>query len=295
MIGAWLGAAAVGLSLGLLGSGGAILTVPILVYFVGHDEKSAIAESLAIVGAIALLGAARAFRAKSVDVRSALLLALPGILGTAVGTRVSMLIPGAVQLSMLALLMGVAAVLMFRAGARPSQPISSPEPHAGPLRTSVWVVLAQGVALGLVTGLVGVGGGFLIVPMLVIVRGLPMHRAVGTSLAVIAINSMSGFLQVMMLQGFDSASATSNGVAAGGAVAILVVDWHTIAVFAAIGCAGSIAGNALGGRIPAAALRRAFAVLLLLMAGFILVRSGPRIWNRPALSVLQWSVRAPLQ
>lgn len=295
MIGAWLGAAAVGLSLGLLGSGGAILTVPILVYFVGHDEKSAIAESLAIVGAIALLGAARAFRAKSVDVRSALLLALPGILGTAVGTRVSMLIPGAVQLSMLALLMGVAAVLMFRAGARPSQPISSPEPHAGPLRTSVWVVLAQGVALGLVTGLVGVGGGFLIVPMLVIVRGLPMHRAVGTSLAVIAINSMSGFLQVMMLQGFDSASATSNGVAADGAVAILVVDWHTIAVFAAIGCAGSIAGNALGGRIPAAALRRAFAVLLLLMAGFILVRSGPRIWNRPALSVLQWSVRAPLQ
>ncbi len=282
-----------GLSLGLLGSGGAILTVPILVYLVGHDEKSAIAESLAIVGAIALLGAARAFRAKSVDVRSALLLALPGILGTAVGTRVSMWIPGSVQLAMLALLMGVAAVLMFRAGAGPTKSMSPQKQNIGPPRTSVWVVLAQGVALGLVTGLVGVGGGFLIVPMLVIVRGLPMHRAVGTSLAVIAINSMSGFLQVMMLQGFDSASASSDGVSAGGTVATIVVDWHTVAVFAAIGCAGSIAGNALGGRIPAVALRRAFAVFLLLMAGFILVRSGPRIWNRPALSILQWSVREP--
>lgn len=271
---AWLGAAAVGLSLGLLGSGGAILTVPILVYVVGHGEKSAIAESLAIVGAIACLGAVRAARAHAVDVRSALLLALPGIIGTAAGTRVSMGISGALQLALLALLMCVAAVLMFRGeGARVQ---AAPDEQAakdhggGP----VWIVLLQGLALGFITGLVGIGGGFLIVPMLVLIRRLPMHRAVGTSLAVITINSVSGFLQILLFKGVASDGASTDRVAAGTGTEMIILDWQTIGVFAVIGCIASIVGNALGSRIPAVALRRVFAAVLLLMAGFILTRSA---------------------
>ena len=271
---AWLGAAAVGLSLGLLGSGGAILTVPILVYVVGHGEKSAIAESLAIVGVIACLGAVRAARAHAVDVRSALLLALPGILGTFAATRLSMLITGEMQLVLLALLMCVAAVLMFRGeGARVQ---AAPDEQAakdhggGP----VWIVLLQGLALGFITGLVGIGGGFLIVPMLVLIRRLPMHRAVGTSLAVITINSVSGFLQILLFKGVASDGASTDRVAAGTGTEMIILDWQTIGVFAVIGCIASIVGNALGSRIPAVALRRVFAAVLLLMAGFILTRSA---------------------
>jgi len=273
LIWAWIGAAAVGLSLGLLGSGGAILTVPILVYVVGHDKKSAIAESLAIVGAIACLGAIRAARAHAVDVRSALLLALPGIIGTAAGTRVSMGISGALQLALLALLMCVAAVLMFRGGAAPTQQASDDGATVGRGIGSAWIVLLQGLALGFITGLVGIGGGFLIVPMLVLVRRLPMHRAVGTSLAVITINSISGFLQITAMSSAGADAASTRPIAAGTVVEAITLDWHTIGVFSVIGCIASIAGNAIGGRIPAVALRRVFAACLLLMAAFILLRS----------------------
>lgn len=197
MIWAWLGAAAVGLSLGLLGSGGAILTTPILVYLVGHDEKGAIAESLAIVAAIAVFGVARAAPQGRVDFRSAMLLAVPGILGTSIGAQVAAFLTGTVQLSLLAALMLTAAALMFRggrvngsaavdgigAGGDACVTTARSVPAGG---SSLWVVGMQGVGLGLATGLVGVGGGFLIVPVLVLLRKLPMPTAVGTSLAIIA-------------------------------------------------------------------------------------------------------------
>lgn len=273
MIWAWIGAAAVGLSLGLLGSGGAILTVPILVYLVGHSEKSAIAESLAIVGTIACLGALRAARAHAIDVRSALLLALPGIIGTTAGTRLSLWIKGEMQLVLLALLMCVAAVLMFRDGGAQVLRASDERAAKDQVEGPAWVVLLQGLALGVITGLVGVGGGFLIVPVLVLLRRLPMHRAVGTSLAVITINSVSGFLQVITLEGIAAGSASKGRADAGPATEMITLDWHTIGAFSVIGCIASIGGYALGGRIPAVPLRRAFAVVLLLVAGIILLRS----------------------
>lgn len=191
MIWAWMGAVAVGLSLGLLGSGGAILTVPILVYLVGHDEKSAIAESLAIVGAIATVGVARSALQRRVDFASAALLALPGILGAAAGAHAAQFIPGAVQLVLLAVLMLTAAVLMFKSRSRSAAtPDDSPPAHAA--RGPLWIIAVQGLGLGFATGLVGVGGGFLIVPVLVLLRRLPMPLAIGTSLAIIAVNSTTG-------------------------------------------------------------------------------------------------------
>lgn len=258
MIWAWLGATAVGLSLGLLGSGGAILTVPILVYLVHHDEKQAIAESFVIVGAIALVGAVRAARARRIDLRSALLLAIPGILGTVVGVHVSQWIPGAVQLLVLAGLMITAAALMFR------KPPAAPTTRDGatervqPTPGATALLVAQGVGLGFTTGFVGVGGGFLIVPVLVLLRKIPMQIAVGTSLAIIAINSSTGCVKTLV----------SGGPA---------LDWNVVGLFALLGVAGSLVGGALAGRMPQHALRRTFAVFLVAMACFIAWRQLPRV------------------
>jgi uncharacterized membrane protein YfcA len=268
MIWAWIGAAAVGLSLGLLGSGGAILTVPILVYLVGHDEKSAIAESLAIVGAIAVAGVIRAAMQKRVDFRSAALLALPGIVGTYAGAHAAKFIPGAVQLVLLAALMLTAATLMFRSRPAPTASLAeSLPPPAAPARGPLWIIALQGIGLGLATGLVGVGGGFLIVPVLVLLRKLPMPIAIGTSLAIIAVNSTTGFLKYLSMLGDRTGPG---GVA-------LHVDWNIIGVFIAIGIAGSLIGNALAGRINQNTLKRIFAVFLVVMAGYILVRQAPRV------------------
>lgn len=262
MFWAWIGAAAVGLSLGLLGSGGAILTVPILVYLVGHDEKSAIAESLAIVGAIAAAGVVRAARQKRVDFRSAALLAFPGIAGSYAGAHLAVHIPGSVQLVLLGLLMLTASALMIRGGPRTAA-TASIEPHEGDGWFKLTLAALQGVGLGLVTGLVGVGGGFLIVPVLVFVRRLAMPTAVGTSLAIIAVNSATGFLKYLSQAGSGQLE--------------LNLDWSIIATFASIGIAGSLVGNYLGGRLNQKTLKRVFAVFLIVMAGYILVRQAPRV------------------
>jgi hypothetical protein len=270
MIWAWLGAAAVGVSLGLLGSGGAILTVPILVYLVGHGEKSAIAESLAIVGGIAVVGVLRAAMQRRIDWTSALLLAVPGIAGTAAGAHVARWIPGSVQLLLLAGLMITAATLMFRkprhsdADDAPSCAIR-PGEHA-PARGAA-IIGAQGVALGFATGLVGVGGGFLIVPVLALVRRVPMQTAIGTSLTIIMVNSATGLLKYA---GDDA----------------ITIDWRLVGIFIGLGAAGSLLGNALAGRIYQDTLRRVFAVFLVVMAAYIGWRQAPRAFP-------QWFGSAP--
>ncbi|MFN7019975.1 MAG: sulfite exporter TauE/SafE family protein [Phycisphaerales bacterium] len=270
LIWAWLGAAAVGLSLGLLGSGGAILTVPILVYLVGHDEKSAIAESLAIVGAIALVGAARAAGQGRVDFRSAALLAIPGVLGTYLGASAARFIPGSVQLLLLAVLMLTASGLMFRGEkTNPGKNVeNAPDQTGRSGLVATGLVAAQGVGLGVVTGLVGVGGGFLIVPVLVLLRRVPMPTAIGTSLAIIAVNSTSGLLKYMwVLDGMAKLGSSTPRV-----------NWSIVLVFSAVGIAGSLVGNLLSGRIDPRTLKRMFAFFLVVMAGYIVVRQAPHVF-----------------
>ncbi len=279
MILAWLGALLVGLSLGLLGSGGAILTVPILVYLVGHDEKSAIVESLAIVGAIAVAGAIRAASQKRLDVRSAALLAFPGIAGTLAGAQVARHLSGALQLLLLAGLMIAAAIMMFRKdttaapvestihdGVEPA-PITPNPWSVSRTARSVLLVAVQGVGLGFATGLVGVGGGFLIVPVLVLLRKLPMPVAVGTSLAIISVNCVAGFLKYWSVVVGSAAPSHAE----------FRIDWGIIGAFAALGIAGSLAGNTLAGRIPQIILKRMFAAFLVVMAAYIFARQFPRL------------------
>jgi len=247
----WIGAAIVGLALGLLGSGGSTLTVPILVYVVGQQEKVAIAGSLAIVGSVALAGGLLALVRRRVDLRSVFWFGLPGMAGTALGAELARHVSGSLQLAVFALFMLVAAALMWRGG------VASDRPR----RRSAWKVALDGFGVGIATGFVGIGGGFLIVPALVLVGGLPMSLAVGTSLLLIAMNAFVGFWRYLP-------TLAELGLA---------LDRTVLITFIAVGALTSLAGNHFGARLPQRRLRRLFSVTLLGLGIFVLVRSLARL------------------
>ncbi|WP_027893385.1 sulfite exporter TauE/SafE family protein [Calidithermus chliarophilus] len=252
MLLAWAGAVLVGIALGMLGSGGSILTVPILVYLVGEPEKLAVAESLAVVGLIALVGALPYGLRRQIDWASVVWFGLPGMAGTYLGAYFSQWVPGVWQLGLFALVMLLAAYFMFRPQKLPGQP--------RPRERSPLKIVLEGLGVGVLTGLVGVGGGFLIVPALVLLGGLPMHLAVGTSLLVVALKSGAGFykyLHLLPAQGYS-------------------VHWDVVLLFAALGVAGSFLGGRIAAGIPQLGLRRGFAGFLVLMGAFILWQSLPR-------------------
>lgn len=238
-----LGAAIIGLSLGLLGSGGSILTVPILTYLLGMPEKTAVASSLAIVGGISLIGALPLLRRGLVDGRALLAFGPPSMLGTVAGAWLAQRLPEGSQLLIFAPVMLVAAWRMASGGAASVQ---------GP-RKSAWAIALAGIGVGVLTGLVGIGGGFLIVPALVLLLGLPMPRAVATSLVLIVLNSAVGLGKYLL---------------AGGAG--LQLDAGVIALFIAIGGGASMLAGRIAGRIPQRRLRQMFAAVLVLVALSIL-------------------------
>jgi uncharacterized membrane protein YfcA len=247
-----LGALLVGLSLGLMGSGGSILTVPVLVYMVGEPDKLAIAESLGIVAFISLAGAIPFAIKKMVDWRSVFLFGVPGMIGTYGGAWLANYVSGTFQLLLFAVVMIVAAFMMFRGGstevAEEMEEEAEAKPHAW------WKIVGEGLFVGVMTGLVGVGGGFLIVPALVLLGGLSMHLAIGTSLFIIAMKSFSGFYKYIdVLEKFD-----------------LSVNWQLVAIFSVVGVVGSFVGRAIGKRISQEGLRKAFAVFLVIMGGYII-------------------------
>lgn len=252
MIYSLLGALAIGLSLGLLGSGGSILTVPVLVYLLGQDEKTAIAGSLFIVGTIAAAGGVQYAWKRVVDWRSVVLFGLPGMVGTYAGAWLGGKVSGELQLMVFAIVMLVAAVLMFR----PVIPAS----QAGQSRGG-WKVALDGLAVGVLTGFVGVGGGFLIVPALVLLGGLPMHLAIGTSLVIIALKSYSGFVKYL-----DVLETLG-----------LSLDWGVLMTVSVVGIAGTYAGRWLGGRVPQERLRQLFAMFLVVIGLLILWQNMPRL------------------
>jgi uncharacterized membrane protein YfcA len=245
MYAAWLGALLVGLVLGLLGSGGSILTVPVLVYLVGEPSKLAIAESLGIVAIISLVGALPFAIRGMVSWRSVALFGGPGIVGTYLGAYLSQFMIGALQLAIFAGVMLLAAVMMFR---------DNSTVGAGSGLRAFWKVMLDGLGVGVLTGLVGVGGGFLIVPALVLLCGLSMRRAIGSSLLIIALKSISGFVKYI-----DVLDDTG-----------LTIDWDLVLLFSAIGVVGSIVGGRVGAYVPQARLKRGFAVFLVIMGVAIL-------------------------
>ncbi|HEY5641969.1 MAG TPA: sulfite exporter TauE/SafE family protein [Woeseiaceae bacterium] len=244
------GALAIGLSLGLLGSGGSILTVPVLVYLLQQDEKVAIAGSLFIVGSIATAGSLQFLRGGFVQWRSVLIFGVPGMIGTWLGAVIAAYVAGVVQLALFALVMLLASYLMLR----------PPDlQHAGRGTRAAWKIALDGLVVGVITGLVGVGGGFLIVPALVLLGGLTMHQAVATSLVIIALKSYSGFYKYLDVLAQQS----------------LTLEWRTLLVVTAVGIAGSLAGGRLARRVPQQKLRRWFGLFLIAMGIYILARSLP--------------------
>jgi hypothetical protein len=241
-------AALIGLSLGLLGGGGSILTVPVFVYLLGFEPKEAIATTLAVVGVTSLFGAAGHWRAGNVNPRLAALFGVVAMGGTYLGARLAHHLSGAVQLTLFAVVMLAAAYFMSRP--RPREPAAAPGDAAG--RMPLGKVAAVGIGVGMLTGVVGVGGGFLIVPALVLLGRVPMRQAVGTSLLVIAMNSAAGFA---------------------GYWGRVEVRWGFLALFTAVAIAGILVGTRLSRSVPQQALRRAFAVLLVIVAGFILYQN----------------------
>ena len=238
-------AALIGVSLGLLGGGGSILAVPILVYVVGMATKSAIAASLLVVGTTSLVGSMRHWRASNVDFRTAIIFGLLSMVGSYTGGRLAANVSDTFQLVLFAIVMLGASVSMFRS--------RDDDNTAFPVVRLPLVVVSAAV-VGLLTGIVGVGGGFLIVPALVLFSGLPMKRAVGTSLLVIAMNSASGFM------------------AYAGKVAI---DWHYTALFTALAVVGVFIGSSMVRYVSQSMLKRTFAMFLIAVAGFILLQNRP--------------------
>ena len=272
----------VGAIMGLSGAGGSILTVPILVYVVGVDAVTATAYSLFVVGVTSVVGAASYWRRGLVNVRAAvafsipslvvvfltrslLVPAIPAYLGTVAGIAVSkdlfILVLFAVIMALGAISMIVrprSRLTMSGAATVPTSVPPSPVAAAGasstdgPAKVSIPLAALEGTVIGVLTGVVGAGGGFAIVPALVVFSRLPMRIAVGTSLTIIAAKSLAGFVGDVTLQGR--------------------FDWGLLVAFTALAVVGILVGSRIGRHVPGDKLRPAFGWFVLVAAAGILVR-----------------------
>lgn len=231
----------IGLSLGLLGGGGSILTLPVLVYVLHVDAKQAIASSLLVVGSTALVSAVVHARAGNVDYKRGAMFGLAGMAGAFAGGKVAGFLPGTALLVAFAGVMLVSSIAMMRPRKTGDAKEKAP---ASPVR-----IVGAGLTVGLVAGLVGAGGGFLIVPALVLFGGLDMRRSIGTSLLVIALQSFAGFA---------------------GHVSHTHVDYQLTGIITGMAVVGSLGGAWLAKRLSTETLRRGFAWFVLGMAVFMM-------------------------
>ena len=243
-----LGLATGGL-LGVLGAGGSVLTVPALVYLLDQPVGAATTAALAIVSANAAVGAAENVRAGTADLRLAARFAAASVVGALVGSVLNRLASGETVLFLLAIVMLGSAWSLWRG--RPGRARLREAPPAPAL-----LVGALGLGVGVLTGFFGVGGGFLIVPALILLLGVPVRTAIGTSLVIITVTALAGL---------------AGHLAAGG------VDWPVTIAFAGAGAVGAWLGVRGGRRVPAERLSQVFAVMLVAVAAFLLARNGAAI------------------
>ena len=256
-----------GMVLGLFGSGGSIIALPALLYLLDVAPKSAIAMSLGVVAITATLTAFDHWRRGNVVVRVALVFGLFGVMGTFVGARLGLLTPVVIQLGLFALVMYAAAWRMLKpAKLIPASPVAASADGVVATGSGTAAfsschdffspcmghIALHGIGVGVLTGLVGVGGGFLIVPALVLLSGIPMKQAVGTSLAIVAAKSYAGFAGYM-----------------GG----VPIDYALMGAFTAVTVVGSFVGTRLAGYVSQATLKKAFAWFLVVVASYILLKS----------------------
>ena len=241
----------IGLSLGLLGGGGSILTLPILRYVIGMEAHDAIAVSLLVVGTTSAAAVIPHARAGRVRWRTGVIFGLAGMTGAFGAGRVAHYIPSSILLGLFGLMMMITALAMMRGRKAAPAGTTTEEPKELPIAK----VVGEGLVVGAVTGLVGAGGGFLVVPALVLLGGLRMDVAIGTSLLVIAMKSYAGFA---------------------GYLGHAEIDWQIAGLVTASAVVGSIGGGWLASRIHPDGLRKGFAWFVVAMAFFILGQEIPR-------------------
>lgn len=248
---AFVCAATIGVVLGALGGGGSILTVPVFVYVLHFEPKQAIAMSLPVVGITSLVGAFGHWREGHIEARAALTFGALAMAGAYGGARLAAFVSGTTQLILLGVVMTAAAISMLRSS-RVKRSSAVANERAEPAQRSLLIVAALACAIGALTGLIGIGGGFLFVPALVLLARMPMKHAIGTSLAVIAMNSAAGFA---------------------GYVGRVSIPWDVVTVFIVVASGGILAGVYLVRFIEQSTLRRTFGVFLLLVAGWMLYQN----------------------
>ena len=249
----------IGISLGLIGGGGSILTVPVLVYLFGINPVLATAYSLFIVGSTSLAGAITKYKQGLINFKTAFIFAIPAV-ATVIVTR-SLLLPlipetifsaGSVTVTKSILLMVIFAILMVFASISMikgnGKEISTQE---GEQKLKYPQIFLQGFFVGFITGLVGAGGGFLIIPALVIFSHLPMKKAIGTSLLIITINSLTGFL---------------------GSSPHHLMDWRLLIIVTLLAIVGIFIGNGLSRKVPGEKLKKAFGWFVLVMGIYIIIK-----------------------
>ena len=243
----------IGVVLGMLGGGGAILTLPLLVYVLRVEPKTAIATSLFVVGTTSAVATVMHARAGAVRWKIAAIFGLAAVAGAYSGGRLARLVPATALLVLFGIVMVTTSLAMLRAK-KESEP-ATPERA---LRLGRMVVL--GSAVGLLSGLIGAGGGFLIVPVLSLFGGLALREAIGTSIFVITLQSFAGFA---------------------GHAAHVELEWTLVLELSGAAALGSIVGSAAGKKVPTTVLRRAFAWLVLAMGIFMFATNLP-----PRLAVI---------
>ncbi|NEQ44437.1 MAG: sulfite exporter TauE/SafE family protein [Leptolyngbya sp. SIOISBB] len=254
----YLLAIAIGLSLGLIGGGGSVLAVPIMVYVLGVPTKSAIAMSLFVVGVVSLLGVIPQWRQGNVSFKTFAVFTPAAMVGTFLGAKIASLpwVSDTFQLIAFGVIMVVTSLFMIRQSTRriPSSVGAmarhQPHPHHGIL--PYWLLIPlEGIVVGIVTGFVGVGGGFLIIPALVLLGGIPMKKAVGTSLLIIACKSAIGFMEYLHH---------------------VTLDWSLMLTFTLAASIGMGAGIYLSRSIDGRHLQKGFGYFVLAVAVFILLK-----------------------
>lgn len=270
----------IGVSLGLLGGGGSVLTVPILVYVLRMEAHEAIATSLLVVATTSLAALVPHARAGRIRWRTGVVFGLAGMLGAYLAGRLAKFIPPAVLLLLFGAMMMVTAIAMLRGheaskSARSAAKGCAPEQTRPPTPKELPVleVLGEGFVVGAITGLVGAGGGFLVVPALVLLGGLPIQVAVGTSLVVIAMKSFAGFAGYL--------GSTS-------------VNWTYAALITGAAVFGSVLGARLAGVIPPDKLRKGFAWFVVSMAVFILGQQVAEMLGAARGSMLPYALGGAL-
>jgi uncharacterized membrane protein YfcA len=256
-----LASTVIGISLGLIGGGGSILTVPVLVYLFNVDPVLATAYSLFIVGLSSLVGAFPKYKAGMIDLKTALVFGVPSIIAVFLTRKVLVpAIPATLfeiagvsvskalaMMILFAVLMVAASVSMIRDKKKEEQATDEPRVFNYPM------ILLEGAVVGVLTGLVGAGGGFLIIPALVMLSKLPMKQAVGTSLLIIAAKSLIGFTGDVM----ENAAQ---------------MDWTLLSVVTALAVVGIFVGNQLSKKVDGAALKKGFGWFVLVMGIYIIIK-----------------------